>query len=125
MISPHTRNKKIWLHRDTFNNHINSVSSFDLSIIQLIKLGDDKRIKAGIQKILKRGYVLKAYASDKCFIINDEGIVLKMTLRADGIPLDYESPAFKNRSEAEDHADYIYRNTLEIVYKKLGLKEAV
>jgi len=128
MISPHTRIKKVWLHRDTFNDYIKATkeaSSFDISIIKLIKLGDSKRVKAGIQEILNRGYVIDAHACDKCLIINDKGVVLKMTLRADGIPLDYESPIFKSRTEAENHADYIYRNTLEIVYKKLELKEAV
>lgn len=118
--------QKTWLDKMAFDDNINAArnaSTYDLSILQLVKMGDERRFRAGVERIKKKGYVSEARAEYKTILTKGKDIYLAMKIRADGVLFTYTSERLKSKSEAQKKADYVYRNALKIISNKLGLKE--
>lgn len=118
--------RKKWQHKEVYGDNVNAArnaSTYDLSIPQLVKIGDERRFRAGVERIKKKGYVSEARAEYKTILTKGKDIYLTMKIRADGVLFTYTSERLKSKSEAQKKADYVYKNALKIISNKLGLKE--
>lgn len=120
--------QKTWLDKMAFDDSMNDArkaSTYDLSILQLVKIGDDRRFKNGVKRIREKGYISEARAEYKTILTKGKDVYLAMKIRADGVLFTYISEKLKSKSEAQKKADYVYSNALKIISHKLGLKETV
>lgn len=114
--------RKKWQHKEVYDDNVNAArnaSTYDLSIAQLVKIGDERRFKEGVKRIKKAGIIKDIFVVRDAYSRKDGLCSVIADIRADGVLFKYESDYFESKAIAEKHLNFIRENAGEIIKQKL------
>lgn len=114
--------EKIWASSEAHNDNVNGAreaSAYDLSIAMLVKIGDDRRFKKGLERIKKSGVVKNAHIARPAYSFKNGVWSVVAEIRADGVLFPYQSQNFISKEVAEEHLNHVRENAKQIIESKV------
>lgn len=117
--------KKIWVNPGSHDDLVNSAreaSVYDLSIAMLVKIGDERRFKKGLERMKKSGVIKNVHIARPTYSFKNGVWSVAAEIRADGVLFPYKSQGFISKEIAEKHLNHVRENVKRIIEQRL--KEA-